>query len=322
MGNDDQYGLVVDPEFSSLIAPLSKSEYEYLEASILSEGCREPIVVWGSTIIDGHNRYKICKQWGLHFRIRQMEFNDRQEAISWICAVQLGRRNISDETRKYLIGKRFDAEKAIRRKKVKSAAAFKKPSENPPQDDSELDQSVRVYAKNPTAERIAAEHHLAHSTVEKYATYSRALDMIGHKVPPMLPKILSGKYKISHENIILLARLDTASMQRLETRLMEKQDSTAFVPFCISREEINACFVETTTPEIHTGIKVMPAFDPDAEVNGLSLTVPTWARFISQIRGRVDFEIISPDARGRLESVLEELSESIRAILQMLRGDR
>ena len=317
MGNDDQYGLVVDPEFSRLIAPLSQSEYEYLEASILREGCREPIIVWGNTIVDGHNRYKICRQLGLHFRTRQIEFNDRQEAISWICASQLGRRNISEETRKYLIGKRFDAEKAIRRRRDKSEAAFKKPSE----DDSEADQSLRVYAKNPTAERIASEHHLAHSTVEKYAVYSRALDTIGHKVPPMLPKILSGKYKISHENIILLARLDTTSMQRLETRLMEKQDSTAFVPFCISREEINACFAKPTTPEIHTGIKAMPAFDPDAEVNGLSLTVPTWARFISQIRGRVDFEIISPDARDRLESVLEELSESIHAILQMLRGD-
>ena len=58
----------------------------------------------------------------------------------------------------------------------------------------------------------------------------------------MLPKILSGKYKISHENVIMLARMDAASVQRLESRLEAREDSTAFVPFSISREQINDCF--------------------------------------------------------------------------------
>ncbi len=131
MGNNGFQGLQIDPEFSSLIPPLSVSEYHYLEDSIRKEGCREAIIVWGKTIVDGHNRYQICCQWGIHFQTRSMEFDNREEAISWICSTQLGRRNISEETRKYLIGKQFDAEKMITKRKKRTEGTF-----HIPQDDS------------------------------------------------------------------------------------------------------------------------------------------------------------------------------------------
>jgi hypothetical protein len=52
--------LTVDPEFRSLIPPLSTEELQGLERSILDEGVRDPVVVWGNTIVDGHNRHDIC----------------------------------------------------------------------------------------------------------------------------------------------------------------------------------------------------------------------------------------------------------------------
>ena len=232
MGSRNFHGLVIDPEFSGLIAPLSDSEYQYLENSILEEGCREPITVWGNTIIDGHNRFRICDHWGIHFRTHSVEFSSREEAIAWICATQLGRRNITEETRKYLIGKQFDAEKVMRRKKQYASGAFQTEATDKKQASTlTMEQpGLPKGRKNPTAERIADDYHLSHSTIEKYATYSRALDSIGKKSPPMLPKILSGKYKISHDNVLLLARMDRDSIQTLEDRLEAKEDSTAFVP--------------------------------------------------------------------------------------------
>ena len=57
--------LTVDPEFSALCTDLSPEEMNLLENSLEVDGCREPIAVWANhydTILDGHNRYRICQR--------------------------------------------------------------------------------------------------------------------------------------------------------------------------------------------------------------------------------------------------------------------
>ena len=46
----------VKEEFKNLIPALSAEEYAQLEANILQEGIREPIITWNGFIIDGHNQ--------------------------------------------------------------------------------------------------------------------------------------------------------------------------------------------------------------------------------------------------------------------------
>ena len=84
----------IDVEFQSLIPPLTYEEKKMLEESILSEGCRDAIVVWNDTIIDGHNRYEICKKHGIPFETVSREFEDRNDVIEWIIKNQFGRRNL------------------------------------------------------------------------------------------------------------------------------------------------------------------------------------------------------------------------------------
>lgn len=86
----------VDEEFKALIKPLEPSERAGLEASIVAEGCRDPIVVWDGIIVDGHNRYEICTANGVEFKTTPIEFADRREARIWIRNNQLHRRNLSD----------------------------------------------------------------------------------------------------------------------------------------------------------------------------------------------------------------------------------
>lgn len=84
----------IDAEFQSLIPPLTFEEKEMLEESILNEGCRDAIVLWGDTIIDGHNRYEICTKHGIPFETVSREFESRNEVIEWIIKNQFGRRNL------------------------------------------------------------------------------------------------------------------------------------------------------------------------------------------------------------------------------------
>lgn len=87
--------LSIDAEFKNLIPPLSPEERAGLEASIVAEGCRDAIVTWGGVIVDGHNRYEICRRHGISFRVEEKEFASRDAATLWIIDNQLSRRNIS-----------------------------------------------------------------------------------------------------------------------------------------------------------------------------------------------------------------------------------
>lgn len=106
--------LRIDPEFASRIPPLTDDEYQQLEANILEDGVViNPIIVWDGVIVDGHNRFRILeKHPHIKFTIHEKSFIDRFTALAWICKNQLGRRNLTKQQKKYLIGKQYESEKA------------------------------------------------------------------------------------------------------------------------------------------------------------------------------------------------------------------
>lgn len=91
--------LKIDEEFKNLIPPLSPEEFKQLEENIISDGCRDSLVVWNGYIVDGHNRYKICTEHSIPFQTVDKRFTDRDDVIQWIILNQFGRRNLSPGTR-------------------------------------------------------------------------------------------------------------------------------------------------------------------------------------------------------------------------------
>jgi len=96
----------INENFRNLIPPLSESEYSELEKSLLTEGCREPIIIWKNMIVDGHHRYEICTKHDIPFRTQEIEFQNEDEAKVWILTNQLARRNLPEFTRIELALKR------------------------------------------------------------------------------------------------------------------------------------------------------------------------------------------------------------------------
>lgn len=102
----------IDPEFKSLIPPLSPDEYKQLEDNCVAEGIRDPLVVWeldepdgifDSILIDGHNRFEIStKHSGILFNVVRKKFSSRNEVMAWIIQNQFGRRNLSAYDRSVL----------------------------------------------------------------------------------------------------------------------------------------------------------------------------------------------------------------------------
>ena len=94
--------LKIDEEFKTLIPPLSADEFDQLKQNIISDGCREPLVVWNGVIVDGHNRYNICTKNDIPFKVLKKQFEDRNEVIRWIIMNQFGRRNLTPYQRSEL----------------------------------------------------------------------------------------------------------------------------------------------------------------------------------------------------------------------------
>ncbi|WP_413673066.1 hypothetical protein ACEN9H_29710 [Massilia cellulosiltytica] len=113
--------LIIDPEFKALIPPLQEEEYAALEQSILRDGCRDALVVWNNILVDGHNRYEICKRNNKSFRTTTLERVDsRESAMAWMINNQLARRNLTDFQRSDLALKMKDALAALAQKKQKA----------------------------------------------------------------------------------------------------------------------------------------------------------------------------------------------------------
>ena len=101
--------MTINPKFRSLIPPLAPEELAQLEANIIADGCRDPLVTWRDMLIDGHNRYDICTRHGIKFQAVEMDFADEDAAQVWIIRNQFGRRNITLASRCELAEKLAEA---------------------------------------------------------------------------------------------------------------------------------------------------------------------------------------------------------------------
>lgn len=89
--------IVINESLKAYIDPLTPEEHEALEASLLAEGCRDALILWGDVLVDGHNRYGICKQHGLPFQtVQNKRFKTLEDVHLWMIDQHLGRRSVSD----------------------------------------------------------------------------------------------------------------------------------------------------------------------------------------------------------------------------------
>ena len=102
-------------ELRVYIDPLTPEEHDALERSILAEGCRDALVLWGDALVDGHNRYGICTRHGIPFQtIQNPRFQSLEDVHLWMIDQHLGRRSVSDFQRGVL---------ALRKKDILAARA-------------------------------------------------------------------------------------------------------------------------------------------------------------------------------------------------------
>lgn len=202
--------LQIKPEFEQIIPPLSKEEFAQLEENILKLGkITDPIQVWKGFIVDGHQRYKILQKHSeIPFTTFEMDFESEEEAIAWICSSQLGRRNITEIHREYLIGKRYSKEKDIRGGDRKSEEAKS----------SVQNEHLKTH------ELIAQESNVSGMKVRRSEFLANGIDAAEAEHPGIRDMILSGAIKPQKNELYEIARLPKDKRKEAVERLLVPKD--------------------------------------------------------------------------------------------------
>lgn len=232
--------LQIDPEFESKIPPLTDDEYKQLEENIVSEGVvLMPLIVWNGTIVDGHNRYKIAQAHpGIIFDALEKDFDNRYEALAWICKNQLGRRNLTPEQKDYLIGHRYKAEKQVRGGKREATV------QNEPLQDDHI-----------TRKKIAEESGISASSVMRDEWYADGVDAAEQESPGAKEKLLTGKVKAKKQDVAAIARASP-----------EKRKSLMEQIFCPKKLKVNRVDIATVRKISDDMEKDKPGMTPQKAV--------------------------------------------------------
>ena len=166
--------ITVDPEFQNLIPPLMPAERDGLEKSLIEHGCRDPLVLWKNTLLDGHHRYEICQRLGITFEVVNYSFDSRTDAMLWVLDNQESRRNLTAYQRGVLQLKRKPL-LAAQAKERMLAGKGADPVENLPQGKTRDIAAEPVGISGRTLDKIEyLEEHADAETKEQLARPKRA----------------------------------------------------------------------------------------------------------------------------------------------------
>ncbi|MBT33375.1 MAG: hypothetical protein CMO01_27250 [Thalassobius sp.] len=203
--------LVINDDLKAFIRALSDEEYKQLEANILEEGCKDALIVWNNNgeyvLVDGHNRYRICKEHKLDFKIIQKDFDDLDQVKDYMVKIQLGRRNLTQEEISYYRGLRYETEK-------NRTGNIQNLRQNSTEKDK-MSPSVN------TAEKLANEYGVNEKTIKRDAKYTQGLNKLS---PVLRQEVLKGKTNIKKQEVQSLAGLKTIKNESIDSvDVLQKQ---------------------------------------------------------------------------------------------------
>lgn len=187
--------LIINETFKNLLDLPSPEELKELESQLRRDGRpRDPLIIWQghNIIVDGHNRYNICKAHNLDFTVREMEFADEKAVTDFILENQLARRNLTPAKVTYYLGMLYNNSK-------QQVGGIKLPNPD----------------GKTTAEIIAEKHGVNEKTVRRAGDEVKGIDTIA-KVKGLNDAALSKKLAaLKDKNTGTFTKAETAEIGKL-----------------------------------------------------------------------------------------------------------
>ena len=220
--------LKIDPEFQNQIPPLTDDEYKQLEENILKEGkLLSPLIVWGNTLVDGHNRYEIVQEHPkISFSTMPLPFESREEVLAWICKNQLGRRNLTPEQKKFLIGKQYSVEH--RKPGGNGNTQYTATTQEAVQEElCQIDTIPPTVTDTSVRKQIAERNNVSESYVVRSEKFMRGVEIMEQMMPGTKEKILSEQFKVRDADMHRLARADFPNRKQIVHEILHPEDRPA-----------------------------------------------------------------------------------------------
>jgi hypothetical protein len=196
-----------------------------------------------------------------------MEFSDKWAAFEWMYKNQLGRRNLTDEQRTYMIGKMYEA----RKKSVGAPTGNTNNSKVNADKMSELKTPKEI--KDGTAGEIGKEVGIDSRSVRRAEKFTKGVDVLREISPVAADKVLDGKTGATKADVQELATAEPAIVEAFAKAIEEnKKPVRPKRPPKTEEEKRNLAEIEaimrdmrdpTTTPEFTIDFLI-----EDIELNG------------------------------------------------------
>ena len=292
--------LKIDPEFQSQIPPLTDDEFKQLEENILKEGkLISPLIVWNNTLVDGHNRYAILqKHPEIYFSTIPLPFESREEVLAWICKNQLGRRNLTPEQKKFLVGKQYSIEH--RKPGGNGNNQYTTATQETVQEElCQNDTIPPVSSETSIRRKIAEQHHVSESYVSRSEKFMKGVEIMEELVPGMQEKILSGQTKIRDADLHRLAKADYIDRQKIVDEILYPERKVEPKP------NTNGAAPEPGKAPYMPMLKIESVYDSDAYPKDVRYEYVALENITTRFRTEFDYQLkIMPDTAQR-EVILE-----------------
>lgn len=303
MNEDNRPEIKIHPLLDRLVQPPNDLELKGIQASLEASTELPVIHIWNNYHLTDQSVYIICQMKCIPFRISELDFEDLNKAALYICSVQLSKNNLSAEYRKYLIGQKFHFHVTD--------------SETNKQTDSKYGAAILM----------GHELYMSAGTVIKYNTFSNAMNVVFDQNPDFAKRLLLGKTRISHENLLELSRLMPEEIKAVALSVMD--DNLDHITLSYIRNEVKWSHVQKQGQITRrqrneqkickkAAIHQMPQYDPDAEVNSLSMTIDSWISSIQRVHNSDNFSKITNKASLQLMKKLSLLEHTVNVIQESL----
>lgn len=288
----------LDPVFERLSPRFNTAMAETANAQ--DELVSKAVVIWNGTVVDGIALYMERTARNIPYMVRNLWAPNKNSAIIAICKIRLENRFLTTEFRTYVLGTLFNTECIL----------------------NGLIPGERTTAINRTniSDEIGKQYGISGTTVLKYGEYAEAINKIWNVEPTFIEQVLSGQFRISQDNLILLATKSKGEILQVITMCEGKSYFSAKELLSSSKDKPNdeEKVKKQQDKEFHAKVKDMPKKDPDVAVMSLKYTIPSWISSLDRIAETSDIATISNGARRELQKSLIKLNAAVIGLMGKL----
>lgn len=305
--------LLADETFRSLNIPISPAAIKELDRKIRKGEPVDPVYTWNGFVLTGYEQDDLCLKYHKSVPTKEMFFPRRHDAIAWLCRKQLERTDLIWTAKAWLISRLYEALREVAgRQTAKEYFLYRQLSPSP-----RVSEYPETKKENTALlKQLGDEFHYHKETIRRYVQFGRHLDRLEELIPETRIRVLTGTLAVQMRHMPALIK---TPVEQLEKQVRDKHTTRLLPsPEYFTRSPERKRVRQRSAVKVETGIKNMPEYDPDSELNGLRYTIGAWKKAIVRTAMQADLAHATDQGKESLKQALRELVIEAECLSRML----